>query len=582
MSIASQLMTHAKALSILYVEDDKKIRAEIAEFLDRFFLTVDLADNGKEGLLKYKEKHYDIVITDLNMPVMGGIEMSKALKKKHPEQPIVIISAHNESEYLLELINIGVEHYVLKPIDMKSFAKALDVLAAHIYNTELFNKYHKNIEQDNERLAHKVTSTTAELKNQRNTDTLTGLQNLSALMSTLEEFEKMKDGFAVIILLDIRGFRSINDLYGPAAGNQVLIDLGDFLKRFAYDNTYRLYRISGDQFVLYEQTSYLDTDRYDDHLSELKTEINGLSIYLEKFDKEISLTMTIGMSFGQESPLEHANMALNNAKKNNKSHAVYNTTLDMTDEIKAQFAWQHKIDLAILSDQIIPVYQPIVDSSGNIVKYETLMRVIEEVDGEKRLIAPFHFLDIAIENRQYDTLSRMVILKALKGLAANDYSISINLTMDDINNKPFLDEIYNTIKKDKTEKRLIIEITESQSVENYRSLKDLVEKFKQLGIRFAIDDFGSGFSNFERILEIQPDYIKIDGSLIKDINTNTHTHILTNAITSFSHELGIKVIAEYVHSEEIFFILKQFGVDEFQGYYFSEPQIEINRASQIQ
>jgi len=96
-----------------------------------------------------------------------------------------------------------------------------------------------------------------------------------------------------------------------------------------------------------------------------------------------------------------------------------------------------------------------------------------------------------------------------------------------------------------------------------------------LGVRIAIDDFGSGYSNFSQILEIHPDYIKIDGTLIENIDIDTHAFILTNAIVTFFNELGIKVIAEYVHSKKIHDILQGFKIDEFQGYFFSEPLREI-------
>lgn len=577
MSIITQLITHAKESSVLYVEDEKELRDETEEFLRRFFSVVDLAEDGEAGWQKYNSRPYDIVIADINMPKMSGIELTKAIKADHPEQAIIIVSAHNESEYLLELINVGVEHYVLKPVHMMDFAKVLNTLASHIYNTRQYDRHHQTTQVDDDGSVHKVSKTIAEQKERQNTDPLTGLDNLSALMNTLDDFRKRQEYFAVVILLDIRGFGVINDLYGPASGNQILIALSDFLKKFVQEKGYRLFRLSGDQFVLFEQVPYLDTDKYEDDIESLRMGMKRLTIYLEQADQEIRVDATIGISLGQESPLEHANMALNHAKREHKGLMVYNTTLDMTDEMKTQLVWEQKIDQAIMSDMIIPVYQPIVDNSGNIIKYETLMRVIDEKDGERRLVTPFHFLDIAIENRQYDILSRTVIQKALDRLSTNACTLSINLTMDDIKNRSFLDDIYTMIKANKMEERVIIEITESQSVDNYSKLKSFVERFKRHGVRFAIDDFGSGYSNFQHILEIEPDYIKIDGSLIKDIDNDPRANILTHAITRFSHELGIKVIAEFVHSEAIFSILKDFGVDEFQGFYFSEPLLEITQ-----
>lgn len=119
--------------------------------------------------------------------------------------------------------------------------------------------------------------------------------------------------------------------------------------------------------------------------------------------------------------------------------------------------------------------------------------------------------------------------------------------------------------------RAVFEITETESIENYDDVKSFIKRFREYGVKIAIDDFGTGFSNFEYILEIEPDYLKIDGSLVKDIDTNSRSYTLVEAIVQFSHRLGIKVIAEFVHSQTIFIMLKDLGVDEYQGFYFSEP-----------
>ena len=96
---------------------------------------------------------------------------------------------------------------------------------------------------------------------------------------------------------------------------------------------------------------------------------------------------------------------------------------------------------------------------------------------------------------------------------------------------------------------------------------------KSFGCSVAIDDFGSGYSNFAHLLKLNPEYIKIDGSLIKNINTDKNSLIIVRTINSFAHDLGIKTVAEYVHSREVFEVLKSIGIDEFQGFYFGKPQL---------
>lgn len=124
--------------------------------------------------------------------------------------------------------------------------------------------------------------------------------------------------------------------------------------------------------------------------------------------------------------------------------------------------------------------------------------------------------------------------------------------------------------------RLVFEILESENLSDYDFLEEFVLKYKKLGVKIAIDDFGSGYSNFIRIIRLKPDYLKIDGSLIKNIDKDNNSYEIVKSIIAFSKTLNIKTIAEYVHSEEIFNLLLELDVDEFQGYYFGKPDEDFS------
>ena len=152
-------------------------------------------------------------------------------------------------------------------------------------------------------------------------------------------------------------------------------------------------------------------------------------------------------------------------------------------------------------------------------------------------------------------------------------NITINLSFKDILNYEFIDYLDNVLEKLKFEdrNRLVFEILESENLSDYDFLEEFVLKYKKLGVKIAIDDFGSGYSNFIRIIRLKPDYLKIDGSLIKNIDKDNNSYEIVKSIIAFSKTLNIRTIAEYVHSEEIFNLLLELGVDEFQGYYFGKP-----------
>ena len=155
---------------------------------------------------------------------------------------------------------------------------------------------------------------------------------------------------------------------------------------------------------------------------------------------------------------------------------------------------------------------------------------------------------------------------------------SINLSFKDILNYEFIDYLDNVLEKLKFEdrNRLVFEILESENLSDYDFLEEFVLKYKKLGVKIAIDDFGSGYSNFIRIIRLKPDYLKIDGSLIKNIDKDNNSYEIVKSIIAFSKTLDIKTIAEYVHNEEIFNILFDLNVDEFQGYYFGKPDEDFS------
>ena len=143
------LLEFSKPLHVLYVEDDINIRDNYTKLFSEFFASLDCADDGKEGLEKFKTKTYDIIITDINMPRMNGIEMIQNILATNPEQNIIVTSAHDESHYLLELIDLGIESFLIKPIDFSKMTFILKRCCKRIFETRELKEYQENIEEDN-------------------------------------------------------------------------------------------------------------------------------------------------------------------------------------------------------------------------------------------------------------------------------------------------------------------------------------------------------------------------------------------------------------------------------------------------
>ena len=402
-----------------------------------------------------------------------------------------------------------------------------------------------------------------ELNYQLYHDRLTGLKNRYALDKDLEE------NFSTVLLVDIDQFHNYNELYGLEVGNEVLKNFGTFIARFAQRHAYEAYRVYGDGFILKSKEAFCSHDVIHHDIVDFLEELSQYQVILELEGEEIEIEIdvTIAISMEKEYTLEKANSALKHARSEQKSYLAYYKAINTEKKLKDALYWRKEIKEALKEDRIVPVFQPIVDKNGDIHKYEVLTRLQKE--GEN--ISPFYFLDIAIKTKQYAGITHRMIEKSFKIMQALKVDFSINLLFADIKNRKTMQFLKEQIVQYDIGDRLVLEIVESEDINDYLLLSEVIGKFRELGVRIAIDDFGSGFSNYAYILEIAPDYLKIDGSLIKDLGSDVKAYKLVNSIQILASSLGIKTIAEYIHSKEVFEATKQLKIDEFQGFYFSKP-----------
>ena len=162
--------------------------------------------------------------------------------------------------------------------------------------------------------------------------------------------------------------------------------------------------------------------------------------------------------------------------------------------------------------------------------------------------------------------------KAFKKLLTTDAVFSINLSMIDITDKETVEYIYTNIKKYNIGNQIVFEILETENITDFDTILEFIKQVKALGVKIAIDDFGSGYSNFAYFSMMKPDFLKIDGSLIKNIKRGSTEYLIVEAIVKFAKSLNIMLVAEFVSNKEIYQTLLDFDIDYMQGYYFSEPK----------
>ncbi len=564
-----------KGLRLLYVEDNAEARLFTMEMLERFFDDITVAANGKEGLKLFKENHFDLILTDISMPKMNGLDMAKAIRNINKSITILVLSAHNETDFFISSIKLNIDGYLLKPLELKQFVETIGKVVEKINLQNEIKKYQKELESSNNNLEAKVKERTAELEYRIYHDYLTELWNHEAIMKNIccNDYEEL-------FLIDIKGFQKLNDLYGLKSGDTILKKFAESLILFNSKNYYCLYRVYSDVFMLCRnKDSSLEMISFEESKNRLLAHLESTKIYLEDIDEEIDVEVTIGACIEKEDPLIKADMALVYAKKQNKQIVVYSKEIDSSNRLIKHLYWKSEIKKALQNDDIIPVFQGIVDKNGAIVKYEALMRLVQYNDDGEKLISPFLFLNTAMESHQYEKLTRVMIDKVFAKMAALTVDFSINLSFQDLADLERMQFLEDKIIEYDIGKRLIVEVLESEIIGEYVVVENALEVLRKYGIRVAIDDFGSGFSNFIQTFKLNPNYIKIDASLIKNILTDEKAYILVKAISDFSKDLNVEVIAEFVSSKEIFEKLQGLSIDYFQGFYFCIPSKEIETST---
>lgn len=403
--------------------------------------------------------------------------------------------------------------------------------------------------------------------NRQLSDRLTGLPNRTKL---IEDIEIGK--YEAITILNIDAFQEINDLYGHTIGDELLTNFGNYLSKNLNQRDCSLYKLPADEFVIASK-GFLSTIVYKNMISNLIKQFDRQLFHIH--GNEIHLSVTGGMSIGDNDTnmLGNADIALKKAKLEKVPFVIFDKTMQEKERYANNQAMIRTLKDAIENDRIIPYFQPIFSNTTmKIEKYETLMRM---VDDKGKIISPYFFLEIAKKSRIYRQLTKIMIKKSFAIFKDKNIEFSINLSIEDIVNPDMRSYLFQKLESFTWPKNVIFEITESEGINNYIVIKEFIEEVKTYGVQIAIDDFGSGYSNFMHLLELKVDYIKIDGSIIKNIIDDRNSQVLTKAILTVAKELNMKVVAEYVSTEAILNIVKSIDVDYSQGFYLGEPLPDI-------
>ena len=554
-----ELADKTKDITVLYVEDEESVRDQTMMILSMLFNHIDSAFDGEDGWQKYQNSSYDIVFTDISMPRMDGIELTRRIKEKDPMQKVVIISAYNTADYLFDAIELGVDGFILKPIKMDKMVCNIQKLTDAITASKFMKKYQDKLEEE-------VKEKTNVIKQQIITDKLTGLQNRFALNQLLDNLSTDK----TLLLVNIDNFDSINTIYGYENGNKVIRAVADVLSKKIISGS-KLFYLGGDEFAIVSDT--INNEACERYAKDLQLYISNLLIELDA--NRLKSTVTIAIAKGRQELLKYAHIALKEGKKEGKNRIkFYNNDLSI-EKLQQQIQeYTPIIRDAIEEDTIIPFFQPIIDNkTKKISKYECLARIVTK----DNTYSPIQFIDIAQMIGLLPQITKVMIDKSFKMFQHNNHSFSINITEIDLNDNYLYEYLSSKIQEYHiAPNRVVLEVLEGISTSGVTNALEQLKKLQELGFTIAIDDFGAQNSNFGRVNAMNVDFIKIDGSFVKNMHQDEKSYSIVKAITEFSKSIGAEVIAEFVHNEAVQKRVEELGIEYSQGYYFSEPQQELS------
>jgi diguanylate cyclase (GGDEF)-like protein/PAS domain S-box-containing protein len=428
----------------------------------------------------------------------------------------------------------------------------------------------RQIKRQEEQLLHLATH-----------DPLTGLHNRREFNTILERHlsrAKRYSGYGAVLWMDLDGFKEINDGLGHKVGDELLASLAHRMKSTIRESDV-LARLGGDEFAIVYPN--VDSTQAQIAAARLLDAIRGHTANIQ--GQAIRTTASMGIVLFPEHGMQptellmQADMAMYRAKEQGRNRfCVYSPDAGALQAPEQRIDWLRLVREALEGDGFVLYAQPILDlRTDKIVRYELLLRLLDRDGG---IIPPGAFLDIAEQFGLSGDIDRWVLSKAAEILSNAEImetgiSFAINLSPRTMTDKEFLDLIsempaLNVIGP----VRLVMEITETAAIYNIHVAKDFLRTLRGRGYEFALDDFGMGFSSFYQLKNLDVDYLKIDGSFIRNLSQDPVDKHLVLAMVHLARSLGKQTIAEFVEDQETLDMLREIGVDCAQGFHIGRPK----------
>jgi diguanylate cyclase (GGDEF)-like protein len=550
--------------TVLYVEDDRSIRDLVTFVLRQKFpeLTLLLAENGQKGLALFEGERPEIVLTDIRMPVMDGIRMSREIRKLDGQARIIVLSANSDTSRIIEAIDIGVNHYVLKPIDTEKLVAAVEQCLAGL------------------RLERQLREQEEHIRQMAYSDSLTGLPNRELfnelLHQALAQANRHRRPLAVLFL-DLDRFKLINDTLGHAVGDQLLQSAARRLRECCRREGDIVARRGGDEFIIL--LPELDDLQEPARVAQKIVDAFGQVFVLP--EHALFISTSVGVSVfphdgrDEETLIRNADLAMYRAKEagRNRYH-LYTPAMDV--QASRRLTLESGLRQALARGEFLLYYQPKVNiRTGQIASIEALARWRHPEFG---MVPPAQFIPMAEETGVIVPIGEWVLYtacaqnKAWQKAGLPPLRISVNLSPRQFQQVDLAEMVERVLAATELEPRwLELEVTESLMLHDEEQAIVLLRRLSELGVQISIDDFGTGYSTFSYIKKLPIHTLKIDQSFVSDIDSNQNDAAIVTAMIRMAQSLQLNVIAEGVETEEQRFLLDALDCPEMQGHLYSQP-----------
>jgi len=521
----------------------------------------------------------DLIVLDNNLTDMTAHDLRLIMDQFNEWRLIPIIALTKESQWdaaqLLTDLGHGVTSLHYRPLTAESFPPAVTTALAVKKERDLVSQ--RQMQLEDELATLKVME--ARLQFSVTHDDLTGLSNRRRLEQALDLSLTQTLNFntsSALFYIDLDSFKVLNDAEGHAAGDTLLVQVANSLRSyFSTEDT--LVRIGSDEYAVLVDN--MNENSAMDHAEGLRELFDGYHFEFNEHYYHLSVSIGVKIIEGKDElssgeVLSHANQACFSAKKRGRNR-VHLFSLDDKEmhALRHSVKWAPRIRAALKQENFLLEFQPIHSlESDSVTHYECLIRMR---GGDGTLYYPddfipvaeamglIHQIDLWVVNRSFDLMSMM----------APDISISINLS-----GNIFLDQnLFPLVEKKLAQTgiephRIVFEITETSAISNFEQTKEMVERLRSLGCRFALDDFGAGFNSYSYLKHFPVDILKIDGGFITNLINDSVDQLLVKSMIDIAHSLGKKTVAEFVENQSTMDLLRSYGVDFVQGYLIGKPQ----------